>query len=76
MHTTIGRKKNVVEASVDPGLMVFPAPVGIDVWCPRAGERVHSIFVLKQVGFHEAVFSDTSRHQTVIPSVSSSVAVA
>ena len=38
MHAAIWRKKNVVEASVDPGLMVFPAPVGIDVWCPRAGE--------------------------------------
>ena len=76
VHAAVRRVQVVVEAGVDPGLEVLPAPVGVDVRRPGHGERVHAVLVLEHVRGVEAVLAAGAGHQAVVVPVVAAVAVA
>ena len=76
MHATVRRHQQVVEAGVDPRLVVFPAPVGVLVRRPCAGKRVHAVLVLQHVRRVEAVFATGTRYQAVVVAIIAPVLVA
>jgi hypothetical protein len=57
VYPAVGRAQVIIEAGVDPGLMVPPAPVGVDVGGPGDGERMHPVLVLQHVRRVEAVLA-------------------
>ena len=76
VHPAVGRAEVVVEAGVDPGLEVLPAPVGVDVRRPGHGQRVHAVLVLEHVRGVEAVLAARAGHEAVVVAVAAAVAVA
>src|SRR5690606_39111113 len=76
VHPPVRREQVVVEAGVDPGLEVVPAPGRVDVRRPGDRQRVHPVDVFQLVGGEEAVLAAGTGHDTVVAAVVAAVTVA
>src|SRR3989344_1730040 len=59
-----------------PVLKVPPADVGIQMRCPRDGERIHPVCVFENVRGEPAVLAARARHDAVIRAVGTAMLVA
>ena len=76
MHTPVRRHKIVVESGHYPGLLICPAPFGVDVRRPGHRQRVHAIFVLKNMGRIEGILAAGPRHEAVVLPITAPMLVA
>ena len=76
VRAAVRRVQVVVEAGVDPGLEILPAPVGVDVRRPGHRQRMHAVLVLEHVRGIEAVLAAGAGHEAVVVPVVAAIPVA
>ena len=74
--STVAGERQVVEAAdVEPVLPVLVAVFGVQDWWPRAGQRVHTVFVFEDMGLIGAVLAATAGYEAVVGAVFAAIAI-
>ena len=76
VHPAIRGCQQIVVARMDPRLKVLPTPIGIYMRCPCDGQRMHAVFIAKNVRCKETVLAARTGHYAVIAAIFAAMPVA